>query len=254
MTLKALIFDIDGTMAETEGIHRKAFNLTFREKGMDWHWDDRLYRQLLTVTGGKERMAYYARNFDPDFLSLPGSLERIQDIHTRKGENYVALLQEGKCHPRPGIARLIDEAREQGIKLGIATTTSPVNVTALLSGIFGKEGEGLFDAIVGGDSVRQKKPAPDVYQQVLQQLKCAPEECVAFEDSEIGLTSATIAQVPTIVNLSAYTSCATHEKAKIVVSHLGDPENPCQVIHGSLAGKKFIDIDFCHACTGTPVH
>ncbi len=56
MSLRALIFDVDGTLAETEEAHRAAFNATFRAWGLGWHWSQADYRELLKTTGGKERV------------------------------------------------------------------------------------------------------------------------------------------------------------------------------------------------------
>ena len=132
--LKAIIFDVDGTLAETERDgHRIAFNQAFDDAGLDWHWDDELYGKLLAVTGGKERIRYFLSDFNRDFVCDTNIDDLIKQLHAEKTKYYVALLQENTIALRPGVVRLINELRSAGFRLAIATTTTPANVTALIS-------------------------------------------------------------------------------------------------------------------------
>lgn len=215
---RAIIFDIDGTLSETEETHRRAFNRAFSDVGLDWHWDQALYWQLLEVTGGKERIRYYIESFGgtgapPDSLD-----EFIPTLHARKTEHYTAMISSGEVPLRPGIRALIDDARSQGFRLAIATTTTPANVDALLAATLG--GDGFFEAICAGDSVANKKPAPDVYDLALEQLGLPAEACVAIEDSRNGLLSSVAAGIATVVTPGIYTSGADFTEAALVIDDL----------------------------------
>ena len=179
MKLKCIIFDVDGTMADTERDgHRVAFNLAFDEQDLDWHWDEGLYGQLLAVTGGKERIDYYQRDFlHQNILSATA----IKDLHACKTKHYIQLLESGKIPLRPGVKELILQAQKENIRLAISTTTTPINVTTLLKNTLGNEAESLFDVIAAGDVVANKKPAPDIYYYALINLGIKPNECIALE-------------------------------------------------------------------------
>ena len=203
MKLKCIIFDVDGTMADTERDgHRVAFNLAFAEKGLDWHWDEKLYGKLLAVTGGKERMSFYQNDFlNQSILSK----QEIKDLHAIKTKHYIQLLESGKIPLRAGVEKLIKQAHDENITLAISTTTTPINVTALLKANLGGQAESLFKVIAAGDIVKNKKPAADIYLYALEQLKLNAEDCIAIEDSEAGLQSAVQAGLKTIITTNEYT-------------------------------------------------
>src|SRR5258708_6421571 len=137
MELQALIFDIDGTLADTEEAHRVAFNAAFRETGLDWRWDRELYRDLLVVTGGKERLRHYLRMVHPSRDGAPEIAPLIDRIHALKTTLYLDAVAAGIVRLRPGVLRLLTEARAEGLRLAIATTTSPQNVVDLLERTIG---------------------------------------------------------------------------------------------------------------------
>ena len=198
---KALIFDVDGTLAETEEVHRQAFNEAFEKTGLDWCWGRTIYKELLQVAGGKERI----RAFD---AMRPGSLllsdPEVTELHRVKTARYVELMHQGACPLRPGVVDLLAAAHGRGQRLAIATTTSRANIDALLSVAIGPDWCSLFEAIVAGDEVGRKKPAPDVYLEVLRRLDLPVAECLAFEDSCNGLRSATQAGIPVVITRSIY--------------------------------------------------
>jgi len=200
--LEAILFDVDGTLSETEEVHRRAFNETFEEQGLDWRWSSHLYGKLLKVTGGKERIKHFMGEYQPKVIL---TYEAVAELHKKKTARYVELIGSGQATLRPGVADLIHEAQREGLKLAIATTTSTPNVEALLKGTLGPNAMDMFDAVAAGDMVPTKKPAPDVYIKALKDLKVAPHRCIAIEDSENGLKSALAAKVPTLVTLSDYT-------------------------------------------------
>ena len=198
----ALIFDVDGTLAETEELHRQAFNHAFACQGLDWQWDRAVYKDLLRVTGGKERIRAHHERLR---IAAPLSDVDIAELHRIKTAHYAELVETGCCPLRPGVADLLVAAKARGQRLAIATTTSHGNIDALLSRALGKRWAADFDAIVAGDDVRLKKPAPDVYRVALDKLQLPAAYCVAFEDSFIGLQAAKAVGLFTVVTPTCWT-------------------------------------------------
>jgi HAD superfamily hydrolase (TIGR01509 family) len=197
----ALIFDVDGTLAETEAIHRCAFNAAFREFHIAWYWDRRTYKNLLRVAGGKERIDAFARMQSPP-ISLPAS--QLAELHRIKTRHYSRLIGRHACGLRPGVDALIRDALARGQTLAIATTTTLCNVDELLSIALDRNWRNLFAAVVAGDEVSYKKPAPDVYLEVLARLRRPASDCIAIEDSANGLKAASAAGVPVLITRSDY--------------------------------------------------
>ncbi|MCA0273888.1 MAG: HAD-IA family hydrolase [Proteobacteria bacterium] len=197
----ALIFDVDGTLAETEELHRAAFNDAFAAAGLGWEWTQGIYRRLLKVTGGKERIAVWCGE-----RGVALSPAEIAALHADKTARYVAMMAAGRIALRPGVARIMAEARARSVALAIATTTSRANVEALTRAVWGATGAEMFDVIAAGDEVAAKKPAPDVYRLALERLALPPSAALAFEDSRNGLLAAREAGLRTIVTPSIYTA------------------------------------------------
>jgi HAD superfamily hydrolase (TIGR01509 family) len=238
--LQALIFDVDGTLANTERDgHRIAFNHAFAEQGLDWHWSVELYGELLNVTGGKERIKYYLDRFQPNLSQVDNVSDFIVSLHQLKNQYYQTLLKQGAIPLRPGVKRIITEAKERGIRLAIATTSTLPNVITLLEKAIDPN---WFEIIAAGDIVPQKKPAPDIYVYVLEQMNLAAENCLVFEDSHHGLQAATQAGLKTIVTVNNYTEKQDFKSAILVVNHLGEPNNNLEVIQGNLANFTYIDL------------
>jgi len=242
--LKAFIFDVDGTLSDTERDgHRIAFNQAFEEYGMDWHWSVETYGELLAVTGGKERMKYYVDHFlDKD--NIPEGIEqKIPELHAAKTRHYTELLSTGAIPLRPGVKRLIDEARQRGYRLAIATTTTPENVTALLTHAMGEESIGWFEVIAAGDIVPAKKPGPDIYKYALKEMNLSADECIAFEDSENGIKSSAGANLCTIITINDYTKGHDFSDACIVLDQMGETDQPFTVITGDANDASYLDCD-----------
>jgi len=216
---QALIFDVDGTLAETEELHRQAFNEAFARTGLDWRWERKVYKKLLRVAGGKERIrAFDDMQQGPQLLSEP----EIADLHRVKTARYAELIAEGKWVLRPGVKALLVAARSRGQRLAIATTTSHSNIDALLSVALAKDWTDLFAAVVAGDDVPRKKPAPDVYIEVLDRLKLSASDCVAIEDSGNGLAAALLAGVPVLITRSLYFPDDDFSSALLAVDDLSE--------------------------------
>jgi HAD superfamily hydrolase (TIGR01509 family) len=205
--LKALIFDVDGTLADTESAHRAAFNTAFAEVGRDWVWDEPTYVKLLEVSGGKERILHYWQQVQPDLKAIDGSAvqDMVARMHELKTAAYEKAVQEGAVLLRPGVLRLIESAHQGGLQLAIATTTSPVNISALLRTAIGPDWAQYFVAVEDASTAPIKKPHPQVYMQTLARLKVRAADCVAFEDSGNGLKAALAAGLPTIITPNSFT-------------------------------------------------
>jgi HAD superfamily hydrolase (TIGR01509 family) len=244
MTLQALLFDVDGTLADTERDgHRPAFNAAFREYGLDWNWDAALYGKLLTITGGKERMKYYVEAFRPDYTKPTSFDELVATLHKAKTRHYTTMLAEGNIPMRAGVKRLLEEARFAGIRLAVATTTTPDNVTALLEHSLGKGSTDWFEVIAAGDIVPAKKPAPDIYVWTLEQMKLAPEDCLAFEDSENGIRASRGAGLRTLITINDYTRDHDFSGAAVVLSDLGEPDAPATALSGAWQGQGYVTLE-----------
>ena len=212
--LRALIFDVDGTLAETEELHRLAFNAAFEHAQLPWAWDVLLYTRLLEVTGGKERIRHYVSTHAPAETLDDTAIARL---HADKTERYTRMVAAGRCALRPGIEQVLADATAQGVRLAIATTTSRPNIDALLSATLGRN---PFEVVAAGDEVAAKKPAPDVYQLALQRLGLPPEDCLAIEDTVNGLRSAQGAGLACVLTPSLYGGAGPFPGAAAVVDVL----------------------------------
>jgi HAD superfamily hydrolase (TIGR01509 family) len=220
--LEALIFDVDGTLADTEEAHRQAFNEAFRAHGLEFRWDVERYAELLAVTGGKERLRHYMEGAALPERDLERLLERVPQIHATKTRLYGELVDAGRVCVRPGIQRLLGEARQSGVRLAVASTTSPENVERLIVAGFGAQALGWFDVIATGDAVARKKPAPDVYEHALGELDLTPDRAVAFEDSVIGVRAAKAAHLFTVATPTTWTLAQDFGAADLTLPSLQD--------------------------------
>ncbi|WP_455204454.1 HAD family hydrolase [Kaarinaea lacus] len=241
--LAAMIFDVDGTLADTEEFHRIAFNRAFANAGLDWQWSPQLYHDLLAVTGGKERIRYYLEKYNPDFKAPNDLVAFIKQLHESKTEIYTTMLANGEIQLRPGVKRLLEQARAEGVRLAIATTTTLANIEGLIVNALGEEAMQWFDVIAAGDVVPAKKPAPDIYVYALQHLQLSADQCIAFEDSENGIRSSMGANLKTIITFNHYTHDHDFNSAAIILNHMGEPDTPFEVTQGDARGRTYLDLD-----------
>ena len=207
MKLEALIFDVDGTLADTELAHLAAFNQAFSQEGIGWQWDVPLYTQLLEVSGGKERMLHYWRQVRPDVTDLGNGVQAtVARLHELKTAAYEQAVRDGAVQLRPGVLKLIEAAHAEGLRLAIATTTSAVNIVALLRRAIGPDWQWFFTVVEDASTAPRKKPDPMVYQQTLARLALPAAACLAFEDSANGLMAARTAKLATIVTPNDFTA------------------------------------------------
>jgi len=221
--IKAIIFDQDGVIIDTERDgHRVAFNKTFKEFGFDLEWDVNYYHELLQVAGGKERMRHhlhtkgFSREVKPEEED-----ELIKAMHKRKTEIFIELIKEGALPLRPGIKRIMKEAMNRGLKVGICTTSNEKAAHAVAYEILK---DIKFDFVLAGDVVKKKKPDPEIYLLALKKGGLKAEECVVAEDSRNGLLAAKAAGMNVVVTTNHYTEKEDLREADIIVTCLGDPD------------------------------
>jgi HAD superfamily hydrolase (TIGR01509 family) len=250
VTLRALIFDVDGTLADTEEGHRQAFEAAFLEHKLPWKWPAAVYVDLLRTTGGKERVLRFVESLDLPEEKKAALRERVPAIHATKTDRFAELVAKRRVPPAPGIARLVRDARDARLKLAIASATTPTNIHALIPALLGSDAKSWFGVIVTGDVVANKKPAPDIYQLALERLELGAEECVVFEDSEPGVIAATTAGIFTVAVPTRWTARHDLSRADLVLPSLGDPADPLRGEAAERLGAGWLDIARLRALHG----
>ncbi len=241
--LQAIVFDMDGTLADTEEIHRQAFNRAFAEFDFDWQWSADEYHDLLAISGGKERIRQYLVRKRERPRSTAALRQLALAVHKRKSEIYRELLVAGHVTLRPGVKRLLQAARAQRLKLAIATSSSRRNVETLLATTLGAEANGLFQAFATCDVVENQKPAPAIYQYALAELGIEPAYAIAIEDTRNGFLAASAAGLKTLITTHRYTRDNDFRGAALVVDQLGEPNQPFRVLSGEAYDASFVDVD-----------
>ena len=249
--LKAIIFDMDGTLAATEETHRQAFNEAFKEFHTPFQWSVSEYIQLLSISGGKERIFKFLKL---QTFNVPEN-EKLRDytlrIHQRKSEIYRKKLIAGHIGLRNGVERLIKEARQKGISMAIATCTSKANVEVVLKSVLGEDALSYFETLVSCDLVADKKPSPAVYQYALANLGLKPENCVVLEDTSNGNRAALTAGIKTVITTHPLTADEDFTGASLVIDQLGEPEDNFTVSSGDALDAKYVDVDLLEKIIST---
>lgn len=238
MVLKAILFDVDGTLAETEMAHLAAFNRAFAAAGLPWEWSRKDYAELLSVTGGRERIEYFVESRG---VPVPQGFDAAA-LHKHKTRIYNEGFGELGVPLRPGIERLINEARDAGVAIAVATTTSRPNVDSLLASTLGQDSIGWFATMACGEDVKAKKPSAEVYEVCLERLGIRPHEAIALEDSRNGLISALAAGIPTLITPSSFTQGQDFSGALSVLSNLGEPGAPFNWLAGERIDGPTLDL------------
>lgn len=248
MALKALLFDVDGTLADTEPHgHLPAYNEAFAEAGLDWQWDPELYRELLLMPGGRERIQHYLEAFNPELGEHRDDIEAdarawVERIHKIKSRYFQRLVKSGQVPLRPGVRRLIREAKQQGLLIAIVTNASKRSLEPFLLYTLGEDLRKKVDFVVSGEQVKNKKPSPDLYRMALLKLGVQAEESIAIEDSSMGLTAARLAGIATLITINEDTRRHDFEGAALVVDQLGEPDAPYAILAGHSYGQGWVTI------------
>lgn len=228
--MKALIFDCDGVIAETEKDgHRVSFNRAFKETGVNAEWSVEEYQDLLKTAGGKERMKVYFDKHSSLFCGEGNNEQLIMALHKRKTEIFMEMCAKGEMPVRHGIKRLINEAHKNGIILVICSTSNEKSVETLVKSSVGEKEFQYFSGIFAGDIVKKKKPAPDIYNMVKDKFRLNGEDCFVVEDNRNGLLAAKGAGMYCVVTISFYSHDEDLKEADLVVSSLGDPGIPVTI-------------------------
>ena len=251
MKLNAILFDVGGTIAESEEIHRVSFNEAFKEFGLNWYWDEAIYRELVFIGGGKERIKHYITRAWPEMLKQKNFTKYIESVHKIKGQIYEEFLNDSQLKARPGIIRLLKELKNEKIRLAIVSDTTEENLINLFKKGLGINPIEWFEILAHGGCTIQKKPSPDIYLWTLERLKLPPESCLAIEDAPRGVDSAIDAGLKVLVTPSIYTLEEKFEKSSLLLSHLGEPEEPFNVIKGDAFGHSFVDLDLLKKIHGS---
>lgn len=240
MTLRAILFDLDGTLADTESHgHRPAYNTAFKELGLPFQWGAALYRKLLHQPSGRERLMHYLHQHQPELGEHAEAVGEhpeawVEHVHALKSLHFKQRLHQGQVPLRPGVARLIAEAAAAGVRMAVVTNASSATVKSFLEvGVAPALAKELALVISPGLSSKPK-PAPDLYLQALAKLKLPPYQCVAIEDSEIGVLAAQAAGIPVVATVNDLTRHQNFAAASLVLDCLGEPQQAAKVLKGQM--------------------
>jgi HAD superfamily hydrolase (TIGR01509 family) len=230
--LKAILWDQDGVIIDTEKDgHRVAFNNMFKDFGHDFEWDVDTYGELLKISGGKERMRHY---FNEKGIVLEGVQEKddelLLSLHKKKTGIFVEMIESGILPLRAGVKRLMQEAMQAGLRLGVCTTSNERSANAIARGMLGDIN---FEFVLAGDVVKKKKPNPDIYLLALEKSGLSPDECIVVEDSRNGILAAKAAGLRALATTNIYTENEDLSDASIIVTSLGDPDGEKGVLKES---------------------
>lgn len=234
--IKALIFDVDGTLVDTEELHRQAFNQVFLDFKLGWNWSPDLYAELLAYSGGADRIAAYVQRLDLSEAEAAYLQQIVPMVHREKTIIYTDLVSECALRPRPGVTRLIEEALRAEVEVGAVATSAFRDVRGLLSATLGADMAAHIEPVVCAEFVSHKKPAPDLYLLALNMLRLPAESCVAFEDSANGVAAAKAAALYTVATPSRWTRTQNFAAADLILSSLGDLDHPLDALESDLIG------------------
>jgi len=243
MDLSAVFFDVDGTIVETEDFHRRSFNESFKEFNLNWYWDEAIYKELINIGAGKERIRHYISRAWPEMLDYKNLEKYIDSIHKTKNEIYDDYIIDSKIQPRPGVLRLIYELKKKKIRIALISSNSEVNLINLFEKGLKIVHKSIFDLIAHGECTRQKRPSPEIYEWALEKLRLPPQACIAIEDSPRGLESAINAKIDVLVTPSFLTVNEDFKDAKLIVSDLGEDDKPFKTIDGNNFGYDLVTFD-----------
>ena len=239
--LKAVFWDLDGTIADTELCgHRVAFNLAFKDFDLDWYWEENKYLSLLKISGGLNRIIHYRNEINSEL-----SDSECTKIQSQKRRHYKNIIQSGKIRVREGVIRLINELYRNDIEQFIVTTSGRDSLEPFLNTSLSSHFK-FFSGTVTYEDVANHKPFPDAYQLALRLSKQSIVNCIAIEDSKIGVESAKAAGLSCLMTLPPWSSSINNitRKANACVDSLGNVDNPSRLIYGMQLTNKYIDFEY----------
>ena len=239
--LSAVFWDVDGTIADTEICgHRVAFNLAFKDFDLEWYWNKNTYIDLLKISGGLKRIIHY-RNQTHSKLSD----EQCSKIQSRKRIHYKEIIKAGKINIRKGVLRLIEELSSFDVEQIIVTTSGrdslePILKTSLNTHL------NFFSKIITYEDVRNHKPFPDAYKLAIQLTNKSHLNCIAIEDSMIGVQAAKAAKLNCLLTLPpwSYDIQKISQKANACVDSLGNDNYDSKLIYGRPLTSKYVDYKY----------
>jgi HAD superfamily hydrolase (TIGR01509 family) len=244
--MPGLIFDCDGVLIDTEHGHLRAFNEMWRQAGVPWSWTAAQYAAKLRISGGKERLnSLYDESAFRAAWPVPSCRKEwrqvVESWHRLKTQIFLQLVRSGQVQARPGVARIAAQSHAAGWRTAVATASAAESAQAVLNHVMGPRLAAGF-AVIGGDSVEAKKPAPDVYLRAAQVIGQQSRDCVVIEDTCNGLRAATAAGMVCVVTPTQVSKDEDFDQAALVISCLGDPDGPVGTV---LRGPADLAADGC---------
>ncbi len=240
MDIQAIIFDVDGTVAETADLHRAAYNRAFQEHGLSWHWDREIYSQLVPVEFTLSKLRLFASAVRQSGRGHAPSATELAQIAALKARAYCHLLRQGRARLRPGVARLMKEAQHAGMALGAVSTSTRAETQALLSVTLGFHGMGWFSSLKTAENANIYAPERSLYQAVLDDFCIDGARAVAIDDSASGAEGSARCGLSCVITPSLYTASNRFNPDALVLSDLGEPAAPFTEISGELDGYSYV--------------
>lgn len=251
----ALIFNADGTISETDEIHRTSYNLSFRDHDLGWQWSHAIYARMINTFAPREKIVSFIRKYRPEETFHLEDSKLVRSLIESKHRHYLNLIETGSANLRPGVSRLIQEARNAGIKLALTSLSPRKNFEVILQNHFGLGALANFDAISTPEDIapcrNESECMQRIYERTLETLGEDARNCVAIEARETGADAARHVDLNVIATPGLYTSSCRFRSADIVLSDLGHPAAPFQVIRGQAGPYHFVSIDSINSWSGT---
>lgn len=243
----ALIFNADGTISETDEVHRRAFNLAFRDFDLGWHWSQSIFSRLINLLTSQAKIMTFVQGYRPEeaFKLEDGAL--LKSVIERKNEHYLDMIESGAARLRPGVSRLIKEARIAGVKLAIASLSGRRDFECVLQNHFGIGALSMFDVIITSEDVvltdNPRTNMSAIYGKILNRIGVCASETFAIEAREPGTEAARNLGLNVIATPGLYTSSGRFQAADLVLSDIGHPAAPFQVIRGRAGAHHFVSVE-----------
>ncbi|HIP23000.1 MAG TPA: hypothetical protein EYG79_05315 [Rhodobacteraceae bacterium] len=240
MGLQALIFDVDGTVAETADLHRAAFNRAFAEHGLSWHWDREIFSQLAPVEFSLPKLRLFSVAMRRSGQGNVPPHSELAKLAKRKAQFFCQLVREGAAHLRPGVARLMQEALHEGLSIGAVSTSSRAETQALLIAVLGFHNLHWITSLKTAEDAHVPAAERSLYKAVLDDFDIVGRRAFAIDDSASGALAATRNGIPVLAAPSMYTASNRFECATLTLSDLGQPAEPFTVISGKAFGHPYV--------------